>query len=77
MVMKWGLERADEKGLESYIEATDLGKPVYEKFGFDVIKRNEFILEDKEGSEWEELKAELLPFEWWSMHRNPISKVEK
>lgn len=73
--MKWGLERADKKGLETYIEATDVGKPVYEKFGFTVMKANELCIESKDDSLWKKAESELLPFQWWSMHR-PANKIE-
>ena len=69
--MKWGLERAYKLGLESYIEATEEGKPCYETFGFQVIDRNEF--QPKEGTvdeEWKEVESQLLPFTWWSMLRS-------
>ena len=78
--MQWGLEHADRLGLESFIEATDLGKPVYEKFGFRVLERNELraperLMEVGKKGEKEELKGKelertMLPFEWWSMLRD-------
>ncbi|TGO20838.1 hypothetical protein BPAE_0262g00150 [Botrytis paeoniae] len=33
-LMRWGLERADEDGVETYLEASPVGKEVYEHFGF-------------------------------------------
>lgn len=71
LVMKWGLEHADERGMESYIEATDLGKPVYEKFGFKVIDTRELRL-GKEEVEYQGVEEELLPFKWWSMYRGAV-----
>ncbi|CAG8962084.1 hypothetical protein HYFRA_00005127 [Hymenoscyphus fraxineus] len=35
MLLKWGLEKADEAGLESYLEASPKGKSLYEKMGFE------------------------------------------
>jgi len=69
LVMKWGLEHADRLGLESFIEATDMGKPVYEKFGFDVVETREWHLEKQSTEEGKKVEAELLPFQWWSMRR--------
>lgn len=34
MLMKWGVERADEEAVECYLDATPEGKHLYEKFGF-------------------------------------------
>lgn len=69
LVMEWGLERADELGLETYIEATDVGKPVYEKFGFDAIEMSELHLEKQTTEEGKKVEADLLPLQWWSMRR--------
>ncbi|KAH8648654.1 hypothetical protein BX600DRAFT_475585 [Xylariales sp. PMI_506] len=35
-LIKWGTEWADELGLESYLDASAMGKPLYEKFGYAV-----------------------------------------
>lgn len=32
--VEWGCERADEDGLECYVDASDLGAPLYKKNGF-------------------------------------------
>jgi GNAT superfamily N-acetyltransferase len=34
MLMRWGLEKVDEDGAVSYLEASPEGKPIYEHFGF-------------------------------------------
>ncbi|KAF7907108.1 uncharacterized protein EAF01_004695 [Botrytis porri] len=34
-LMRWGLERADEDRVETYLEASPMGKEVYEHFGFE------------------------------------------
>lgn len=34
MLMEWGVERADEEGVECYLDATPQGMPLYERFGF-------------------------------------------
>jgi len=38
-LMRWGLARADEDRLETYIEASPEGKPIYEHFGFAEVDR--------------------------------------
>jgi hypothetical protein len=69
MVIRWGLKRADEMGLESYIEATPEGKQCYDTFGFTVLEINEWHPPEKENpsKERKELEAKLCPFTWWSM----------
>jgi Acetyltransferase (GNAT) domain len=43
MLMKWGVERANEDGVECYLDANPDGKPVYEKYGFKEIETVEFF----------------------------------
>ncbi|MCJ1373894.1 hypothetical protein MMC20_005124 [Loxospora ochrophaea] len=71
LVIKWGLERADRLGLESFVEATKEGKTSYESFGFEVIDINEFHGQnEKLDKDWTELESNFLPFTWWSMTRS-------
>jgi len=34
MLMQWAVEQADRDNLECFVDASDKGRPVYEKFGF-------------------------------------------
>lgn len=34
MMMEWGVQRADEDGVECYLDATPEGKPLYGRYGF-------------------------------------------
>jgi hypothetical protein len=75
--MEWGIQQADEKGLETYIDATDIGRLVYVKFGFVEAAPSEFTLASLAATHRrKELEGELLPFVWWPMHR-PGGKYEK
>jgi GNAT superfamily N-acetyltransferase len=52
-LLRWGMERADEEGTETYLEASPDGKPIYEHFGFAevdrlVVKLKEEVLGEKE-----------------------------
>ncbi|ESZ91456.1 hypothetical protein SBOR_8179 [Sclerotinia borealis F-4128] len=46
-LMRWGLERADEEGVETYLEASPVGKAVYEYFGFEERSRLVVPVEEK------------------------------
>ncbi|PHH59724.1 hypothetical protein CDD81_2642 [Ophiocordyceps australis] len=37
LMLKWGADQADQLGLPIYLEATEAGKPQYEKHGFQTI----------------------------------------
>lgn len=38
VAMKWGMDRADELGLEAYLESSQQGRGLYERWGFRVVK---------------------------------------
>ncbi|KAF7170549.1 hypothetical protein CNMCM6106_005183 [Aspergillus hiratsukae] len=40
-LLRWGLERADEVGLETYLSSSPAGRPLYEKYGFRVVEERE------------------------------------
>lgn len=37
-LLRWGLARADEEGVEVYLSASPGGRPLYEKNGFQVLE---------------------------------------
>jgi GNAT superfamily N-acetyltransferase len=52
-LLRWGMEKADEEGTETYLEASPDGKPIYEHFGFTetdrlVVELKEEVLGEKE-----------------------------
>jgi len=49
-LIRWGLEKVDEKGVEAYLEASPDGKPVYEHFGFREVERLVVDLEGRENA---------------------------
>jgi hypothetical protein len=44
--LRWGLDRADEEGVEAYTEASQLGSQLYKKHGFE--KHDEIVTKDGE-----------------------------
>lgn len=59
-LVRWGLEKADADGLETYIEASPDGKPIYEHFGFKEIERLIVDLKGKENDLGETEFVEVL-----------------
>jgi ribosomal protein S18 acetylase RimI-like enzyme len=49
MLLRWGIQKADEEGTEAYLEASPDGKPIYEHYGFEEVERLVVSLEGKEG----------------------------
>lgn len=51
MLVRWGCERADEAGVEAYLEASRIGAPVYARHGFEAVKDVELDLRKWGGEE--------------------------
>ncbi|KAF4932042.1 hypothetical protein CGCVW01_v000051 [Colletotrichum viniferum] len=75
LVMDWGVERADCMGLDLYIEASEGGKPLYEKCGFEAIEESYHEVDDRrlpppmDVELRKEAVGQLSPFRRWSMLR--------
>lgn len=78
MLMEWGVQKAEEKGLESYIDATEIGRGLYSKWGFVEGRQRVFTLANfPVTSKRNELDELLLPFVWWPMYRPVGGKYEE
>ncbi|KAF1848615.1 acyl-CoA N-acyltransferase [Cucurbitaria berberidis CBS 394.84] len=51
MLVRWGCDRADEAGVEAYLEASLMGAPMYGKHGFEPVKEVELELTKWGGKE--------------------------
>jgi len=51
MLVRWGCDRADEAGVEAYLEASPMGAPMYAKHGFIAVKEVELDLKRFGGEE--------------------------
>lgn len=79
-LVDWGVQKADALGLEAFIEATEDGKPMYERHGFIVM--NDIYLTTpmrEDGSEeYKALYESLrLPVRGYLMWRPKGGKFEK
>ncbi|KAK5994268.1 hypothetical protein PT974_04740 [Cladobotryum mycophilum] len=43
LMLKYGVAKADEDGVESYLDASPLAKPIYERYGFRVVHTETFL----------------------------------
>lgn len=69
-MMDWGVQQADERGYEAYIDATDVGRNLYRLYGFIEGETRQFDMSQFEDTQRKkEMQELLIPFEWWPMHR--------
>jgi GNAT superfamily N-acetyltransferase len=53
LLVAWGTQQADDLGLKCFVEASYLGRPLYEKFGF-VVGEHVLLQGGKVREEWKE-----------------------
>ncbi|KAI1325443.1 hypothetical protein F5Y16DRAFT_264754 [Xylariaceae sp. FL0255] len=55
-LMSWGVKKADEMGVEMFIDASDIGVPLYEVNGFTVAQENPIVPKtETEDEAWKEI----------------------
>lgn len=59
MLVQWGVKRADEAKVPSFLEATKEGFPLYAKFGFEPVHTEVFDL-TKYGAEGTETNTIMI-----------------
>ncbi|KAF1944449.1 hypothetical protein EJ02DRAFT_371250 [Clathrospora elynae] len=54
LLLDWGMKKADQEGLVSYLDASATGRPIYEKRGFRLVKSIEWdrVPWGGEGKDW-------------------------
>lgn len=60
LAMNWGIKKADELGVEMWVDASSSGLPLYRKYGFIVV--HETVLEPKTehpDDEWNGIKDDF------------------
>lgn len=64
----WGLETAKRQNLEFWLNATPLGKPLYQKYGFEVVERNPLVPKtDHPDGKWKQIEGEMGEVVFWTM----------
>jgi GNAT superfamily N-acetyltransferase len=77
LMLAWGVGRADEMGVEMWLDATVYGVPAYKKHGFMVVNENPVRPVRASPSPgpvdgddaWARAEAELQPMVFWQMWR--------
>lgn len=77
LLMTTGTSLADKLNLECWMEASSMGKPLYEKHGFRSLLKIGFDTEKKDGSDlWRKAEHELTPPPVFAMWRPKASLCE-
>ncbi|KAI1264050.1 acyl-CoA N-acyltransferase [Xylariaceae sp. FL1019] len=65
-LMSWGMKQADEMGVEMFLDATPLGKALYDANGFQLLKDNLIVPHsDTPDAAWKEVEEKVggpIPF---------------
>jgi GNAT superfamily N-acetyltransferase len=70
LMLAWGKRKADEMGVEMWLDATEYGVPVYRKHGFTVVNVNRpQPTKTSPGEAWKKIDKELQPMVFWQMWR--------
>ncbi|KAF2278075.1 acetyltransferas-like protein [Westerdykella ornata] len=75
MLLRWGMDKADELDVEFWLDATPMGKPFYEKYGFELVQKNPLVPKtETPDDKWRKLEAEIGEIIFWTMKRRRKSE---
>ena len=78
MLVAWGTQKADELGVECWLESSEAAHLVYERFGFQTLFK--MILNPKKANpseEWRKWEHEMSPTIFYTMWRPVAGKYEE
>lgn len=70
LMLEWGVKKAEEMNVECFVEATDAGRQLYQKFGFTTLTK--ILVDAEDGTkERHEMIQKLIPtpVQYWAMWR--------
>ncbi|KAI0006497.1 hypothetical protein F4779DRAFT_629779 [Xylariaceae sp. FL0662B] len=76
--MDWGMAKADEMGVEMFLDSTPPGRPLYEKNGLICVEKNVIAPQTNNADEaWKETEEKAGQSTWWLMWRPVGGKYEE
>ena len=69
LLMDWGIAKVDELGIESFIEASPLGRSLYEKWGYQTVMKLGFFIPSGKREDWNKYAHEMMIQDWFAMWR--------
>ncbi|KAI0117933.1 acyl-CoA N-acyltransferase [Nemania sp. FL0031] len=77
-LMSWGIKKADEMGVEMFLDSTPMGRPLYEENGFVGVHDNLITPQtDTPDDAWKELEKKTGPVPFCLMWRPVGGKYEE
>ncbi|OAG02717.1 acyl-CoA N-acyltransferase [Paraphaeosphaeria sporulosa] len=77
MLVQWGIDAAKELGVEFWLNATPVGKPLYEKLGFEVVERNPLVPKtERPDATWNATAREFSDIVFWTMWLPKVGTFE-
>ena len=68
MLLQWGIDTAKRLDVEFWLNATPMGKPLYERFGFELVKKNPLIPKTRNPDEkWKQMEMQFSDVVFWTM----------
>lgn len=62
LMMGWGVRKADEMGLDSFVEASEIGSHLYKKFGFVTVSEEQTdTTVPNPSKEWQDMVTRFPP----------------
>ena len=70
MLMEWGTKKADEMGLETWVDATPSGEELYKKHSFVIVRFKDLQPRMENPSEdWKQMEKHVMPLRGTLMWR--------
>lgn len=68
--MDWGMAKADEMGVEFFLDATPVGRPLYDANGLIEIEKNDIKPQTENPDDaWKAVEKKIGPTTWYLMWR--------
>ncbi|KAK5988395.1 hypothetical protein PT974_12549 [Cladobotryum mycophilum] len=78
LMIEWGIKKADELGIETWVNSTGPGVPLYQEYGFVVVNETTLCPEtENPNEEWKEMAERFSPMDQWVMWRPVGGKYEE
>jgi GNAT superfamily N-acetyltransferase len=69
MLVQWGIDKANELGVEFWLNATPIGKPLYEQLGFKLVVVNPLVPKtEKPDDKWKEMEEQFKDIVFYTMY---------